>query len=145
MGTQFPVMEFVAQNWLVQPGLPHAAVCDSLYAQILLTQPAIFTEVMNNDATINHAPVAAQLPQKPAMSADHIRGLFSNLDQGMGLPDLQNMFMNYDFVIIMDEWDHPLVYVGNDSTAFYNWLNNAQVVTSSGTFFANHFQNQQGA
>jgi hypothetical protein len=50
------------------------------------------------------------------------------------------MFLNYGFAVIMDEWNNPIVYVGNDSTAFYNWLNNAQVVTSSGTFFEQWFQ-----
>jgi len=130
-------------NRLVQPGVFYSAVCDSLYAQHLLTQPAFLTEVMNNDATLGHAPLAEPLPPRPAMSADHISTLFSNLDNGAGLPALQNMFLNYGFAVIMDEWNNPIVYVGNDSTAFYNWLNNAQVVTSSGAFFTNHFQNQQ--
>jgi hypothetical protein len=130
----------VHPNWLVHPGLAHAAVCDSLYAQMLLTQPAFLEEVITNDATLGHAPLAEPLPPRPAMSADHISTLFSNLDNGVGLPALQNMFLNYGFAVIMDEWNNPIVYVGNDSTAFYNWLNNAQVVTSSGTFFEQWFQ-----
>jgi len=111
LGPLFDMIDMidVQPNWLVQPGLVHSAVCDSLYAQILLTQPAFLTEVMTHDASLGHAPLAEPLPPRPAMSQSHIQSLFSNLDQGMGMPDIQNMFFNYGFVVIMVKWNRPHV------------------------------------
>lgn len=126
-------------NWLVRPEMQHRAVCDSLYAQILLPEPTFLDYVENNNAAIGHAPLAVPQPVIPGMSEDHIRELFADLHQGHGLPALQNMFINYRFVIIMSEWSIPMVYVGNDSSYFYNWLNQGHPhLTSSQEFFANN-------
>lgn len=78
-------------------------------------------------------------PPFPGMSRSHIMYLFSQLHQGMGRPELQNMLINYGFVVIMDEWRDVDVYVGNDPQRFTNWVLDPTYVPNHSTvsFFTN--------
>jgi hypothetical protein len=76
------------------------------------------------------------------MDQHHIVDLFEALHNGHGLAVLEDMFLNYGFALIMDEWSQPLVYVGNNPDAFHTWAENAVEGTSTGAFFQSLQNNQ---
>jgi hypothetical protein len=126
--------------WLLRP-VGRTRVCDSLYAELLLPNPRFLQEVLEHDRSGGHAPTVGGVSH-PGMDQHHIVDLFEALHNGHGLAVLEDMFLNYGFVVIMDEWSQPMVYVGNNPEAFHSWAENAEEGTSTGAFFQSLQNNQ---
>jgi len=126
--------------WLVRSH--QRQLCDSIYAEHLLSNNTFLQYLIQSDHSGAHAPtVQDQGMFRPRMTEEQIIQLFQDVQDGNGRQELQNMFLNYGFIVIIDEWEHALVYVGNDPTMFTNWLNDYQAVTSSAAFFTEQFGN----
>jgi hypothetical protein len=126
--------------WLLRP-VGRTRVCDSLYAELLLPNPRFLQEVIEHDRSGGHAPTVGGVSH-PGMDQHHIVDLFEALHNGHGLAVLEDMFLNYGFALIMDEWPQPLVYVGNNPEAFDTWAETAVEGTSTGAFFQSLQNNQ---
>ena len=129
----FAVEAYPERYWLLRP-VGQSRVCDSLYAELLLPNQRFLQEVLDHDRSGGHAPTMGGVSY-PGMDQNHIVDLFQALHDGHGLDVLEHMFLNYGFVIIMDEWSQPMVYVGNNPAAFHSWAENAAEGTSTGAFF----------
>jgi hypothetical protein len=96
--------------------------------------------LLQHDNSGAHAPtVQDEGLYRPRMNEDTILMLFQDVHEGHGREELQNMFLNYGFIIIMDDWGNPLVYCGDNDTQFFNWTIDYQTVTSSNAFFTQRF------
>ena len=125
--------------WLRRPNV-HRQICDSIFTEHLLSDETFLQFVIQHDNSGSHAPTVEDGGVfRPCLSEDTILSLFQDVHEGNGRMELQNMFLNYGFIVIMDEWGFPLVYCGDNETKFSNWTIDYQPVTTSNAFFTQRF------
>ena len=106
---------------------------DAKYATLL--QNDVFRNfVIQHDYTSGHAPSANGPVYHPGLSKNQIVYLFEDLHYGNGMDALNNALNNDGFVVIMDEWQSPVVY-NRTPESFHNWMTNPVSGTSSFTVF----------
>ena len=116
---------------------PHFVICiDDKHIlskyHLLLANPIFNDFVIENDQTGGHAPMAEPIDPFPALSRECIISLYEELHEILStqqtemsplMKALVQQWNKDQFLVIMDEWEHGIVYIGNNVSMFVDWMN----------------------